>query len=77
VGGLFANMRDKVGFYQDNMLFNMNVLRACNEFGVQRAVSALSTCVFPDQYRPEGQPKDENYVMKEEDINKGPPHPSN
>jgi hypothetical protein len=27
VGGLFANMGDKVGFYEDNMLINLNVLK--------------------------------------------------
>ena len=68
VGGLFANMLDKVGFYQDNMLINMNVLRCCHEFKVKRVVSALSTCIFPDGMES---------VMSEEDVHKGPPHPSN
>ena len=31
VGGLYANMKDKVGFYEDNMQINMNVLKACNK----------------------------------------------
>ena len=48
VGGLFANMSDKVGFYQDNMLINLNVTRSCFESGVSRLLSALSTCIFPD-----------------------------
>jgi GDP-L-fucose synthase len=48
VGGLFANMRDKVGFFEDNLTINMNVVRACHSGGVQHMVSALSTCVFPD-----------------------------
>ena len=56
VGGLYANMKDKVGFYEDNMLINMNVLKACHKEGVQKIVSALSTCIFPDNYRPEGHP---------------------
>lgn len=77
VGGLYANMKDKVGFYEDNMLINMNVLKACHKEGVQKIVSALSTCIFPDNYRPEGYPKDQNYEMDEDDIHKGKPHPSN
>ena len=70
-------MKDKVGFYEDNMLINMNVLKACHKEGVQKIVSALSTCIFPDNYRPEGYPKDQNYEMNEDDIHKGKPHPSN
>jgi len=31
VGGLYANMKDKVGFYEDNMQINMNVLKACHK----------------------------------------------
>jgi GDP-L-fucose synthase len=77
VGGLYANMKDKVGFYEDNMSINMNVLKACHKQGVQKIVSALSTCIFPDNYRPEGYPKDQNYEMNEDDIHKGKPHPSN
>ncbi len=77
VGGLFANLSDKVGFYEDNMLINMNIVRACHRCGVQTLVSALSTCIFPDNYRPEGFPTGENYIMTEADIHKGPPHPSN
>jgi GDP-L-fucose synthase len=49
-------MKDKVGFYEDNMLINMNVLKACHKEGVQKIVSALSTCIFPDNYRPEAHP---------------------
>ena len=49
VGGLFANMQDKVGFYEDNMCINMNVVKCCFEFKVKRLISALSTCIFPDK----------------------------
>ena len=48
VGGLFANMSDKVGFYEDNMLINLNVIKSSYETGVTRLVCTLSTCVFPD-----------------------------
>ena len=54
VGGLFANMQDKVGFYEDNMQINMNVIKGCHKYGVKRVMSALSTCIYPDRYRPEG-----------------------
>jgi len=31
VGGLFGNMADKVGFYEDNMAINMNVVKCAHE----------------------------------------------
>ncbi len=30
VGGLFANMQDKVGFYEDNMSINLNIVKCCH-----------------------------------------------
>eukprot|EP00923_Selenidium_pygospionis_P021905 GHVN01037717.1.p1 GENE.GHVN01037717.1~~GHVN01037717.1.p1 ORF type:complete len:167 (+),score=30.29 GHVN01037717.1:413-913(+) len=47
VGGLFANMNDQIGFLRDNLHMNDNVIMACQEFNVQRAVFCLSTCVYP------------------------------
>ncbi len=49
VGGLFANMAQKATFYQDNMLINLNVIRACREVGVKRLLCALSSCIYPDK----------------------------
>ena len=68
VGGLFANMKDKVGFYEDNMQINLNVLHSSHKQGVKRVLSALSTCIFPDGI---------GSLMTEADIHKGAPHPSN
>ena len=77
VGGLFANMSDKVGFYEDNVLINMNVVKCCHQFEVKRLLSALSTCIFPDNYRAPGLDEDDFYALMEKDIHMGPPHPSN
>ena len=30
VGGLFANMEDKVGFFEQNLAMNGNIIRACH-----------------------------------------------
>ena len=49
VGGLYANMKDKVGFYEDNMLINMNVLKACHKEGVKKIVSAFN-CAANDAF---------------------------
>jgi len=68
VGGLFKNMRLKLKFFHDNMDINRNVLRCASESGVEKCVSCLSTCIFPDEVK---------YPLNEDMIHLGPPHPSN
>ena len=48
VGGLFANMNDKVGFFEQNVAMNGNVIRQCYSSGVKKLVCVLSTCIYPD-----------------------------
>jgi len=75
VGGLFKNMKYKLSFLRDNMLINANVLEAAHNTNgtgsrpkVEKVVSCLSTCVFPDKVE---------YPLTEEKIHVGPPHESN
>ncbi|EFA83238.1 GDP-L-fucose synthetase [Heterostelium album PN500] len=68
VGGLFSNMKYKVEFFRDNIAINDNVLACCNEFGVKKCVSCLSTCIFPDKT---------TYPIDETMVHNGPPHHSN
>ena len=68
VGGLFTNMAHNVEFFRENMAINDNVLRCSHEFNVQKLVSCLSTCIFPDQIR---------YPIDETMLHLGPPHGSN
>ncbi|WVQ94041.1 hypothetical protein IAU59_001119 [Kwoniella sp. CBS 9459] len=68
VGGLFANMSSQHTFLRDNCLMNDSVLQASHELGVEKVVSCLSTCVFPDKV---------TYPLTEDKIHLGPPHPSN
>jgi len=68
VGGLFHNMRKKVDFYRDNTLINDNVMECCRIYGVQKLVSCLSTCIFPDKT---------TYPIDETMVHDGPPHNSN
>ena len=70
VGGLFKNMRCKVDMFETNVRINLNVLRACHELGVDKVVSCLSTCIFPDDKAKSG-PIDESM------LHAGPPHASN
>ena len=68
VGGLFANMKDKVGFFEQNLLINMNVIYSSYQVSVKRLVCLLSTCIYPDKVE---------IPIKETDLHRGPPHDSN
>lgn len=68
VGGLFANMKANCDFFRKNMKMNDNVLELSHEFGVQKLVSCLSTCIFPDRT---------SYPIDETMVHDGAPHASN
>jgi GDP-L-fucose synthase len=59
VGGLFANMENKVKFFEDNMMINMNVVKCSYDAKVKRLLCCLSTCIFPDAI---------SYPIKESDL---------
>ncbi|KAI5476648.1 hypothetical protein MNV49_007426 [Pseudohyphozyma bogoriensis] len=68
VGGLFKNMKYKLTFLRDNCLMNDNILWAAKEAKVDKVISCLSTCVFPDKV---------TYPIDETMVHLGPPHESN
>lgn len=68
VGGLFKNMRQKADFYRDNTLMNDNVINCSHEYKIEKLVSCLSTCIFPDKT---------TYPIDETMVHNGPPHESN
>lgn len=68
VGGLYKNLNQKVPMFEDNVLMNMNVLRACHEHGVENFIGYLSTCIFPDKT---------TYPINESQLHDGAPHESN
>jgi len=68
VGGLFANLSQKVEFYRENTLINDNIMENCRLHNVTKLVSMLSTCIFPDKT---------TYPIDETMLHNGPPHPSN
>jgi GDP-L-fucose synthase len=68
VGGLFANMAAKVEFFRENILINDNIMECCRIYKVQKLVSFLSTCIFPDKT---------TYPIDETMLHDGPPHSSN
>jgi len=68
VGGIGSNMNHPGKFFCDNIAINTNVLESARLCKVEKLISYLSTCVFPD---------DAPYPLNEKDIHGGPPHPSN
>ncbi|KEG11662.1 GDP-L-fucose synthetase [Trypanosoma grayi] len=68
VGGLFKNMKQPVEMWLDNVAINNNVLECCRVYGVQKLVSCLSTCIFPDKT---------TYPINEKMLHDGAPHFSN
>ena len=68
VGGLFKNMNYKVDMLEKNLLINHNVLKCSHDFKVEKVISCLSTCIFPDKT---------NYPINESMLHDGPPHNSN
>tara|TARA_Y100000310_G_scaffold323733_1_gene384552 strand:- start:2863 stop:3798 length:936 start_codon:yes stop_codon:yes gene_type:complete len=68
VGGVKANMDNLGSFYYDNIMINTNVLESCRSSGVDKLLSLLSTCVYPDEAP---------HPLKECSIHTGTPHISN
>lgn len=68
VAGIGGNIIHSGEFFRNNTMINVNVLEAARLVGVDKLISFMSTCVFPDPC---------TYPLNEKDIHNGPPHPSN
>jgi GDP-L-fucose synthase len=68
VGGIKANSDYMSEFLHKNMLINLNVLNSARIYKINKVVSLLSTCVYPDN---------PNYPLTEDQIHNGEPHESN
>ncbi len=64
VGGLDEHLRYKKKLFIDNVLININILEAAQEYGVPRVLSFLSSCIYSD---------DAKQPYNEQDIHTGPP----
>jgi GDP-L-fucose synthase len=69
VGGIKSNLLDPVGYFEDNLLINTNILKASYKTEVKKFIGILSTCAYPDVV--------DKYPMTEDDLHKGPPAESN
>jgi GDP-L-fucose synthase len=68
VGGVEANQNFPGTFFYENMLLNLNVLKIAQIFNVQKLVSFISTCVFPNEAE---------YPLSSLSLHNGEPHHSN
>ena len=68
VGGVKSNTDYVADFFHQNVLINTNLLSAANEYNIEKVVSLLSTCIYPD---------DATYPLTENQIHNGEPHISN
>jgi GDP-L-fucose synthase len=67
VGGIAANVADPSGFFYDNMIMNMNVIRAAYDAGVKKFLYLGSSCMYP---------KDRD-ILHEQDLMTGMLEPTN
>jgi len=68
VGGLYKNMNNKVDMLEKNLMINYNVVKCSHDYQVEKLISCLSTCIFPDKV---------TYPIDESSLHNGPPHHSN
>lgn len=69
VGGIYANMTHKPGFYRDNVLINTNLVDAVVEAGVKYVFAMGTGCAYPKRL--------EGEVLHEDDYLDGTPEPTN
>ena len=69
VGGLFFNINNNSKMLDINTRINLNTIKCCAEYNIQKVIVVLSTCAFPYTI--------DTFPMVEEDIHKGPVHPTN
>jgi GDP-L-fucose synthase len=65
VGGLHTNTKHVFNFFIDNLLINLNVLRACQQFNINKSIFLMSTCIFP---------KDAPLPLQEDSLHNGEPN---
>jgi GDP-L-fucose synthase len=49
VGGIHANMKDKYGFFTDNIAMGFNIVKAAKEEGIKKFINISSSCIYPSE----------------------------
>jgi GDP-L-fucose synthase len=61
-------MNNKVEMLEKNLIINYNVVKCSHDYGIEKFIACLSTCIFPDNT---------TYPIKETTLHDGAPHDSN
>jgi len=69
VGGIKDNAENQADYFDENILMNTNIVKACKKKKVKRLLCALSTCAWPDTLP--------YYPFAEEQILDGAPSKTN
>lgn len=72
-GGLYKNLNNGIELFKDNISINSNILKYSHIYEVQKVISCLSVCIFPELTECPWL----KLPMTEDDIHSGPPHDSN
>jgi len=65
VAGIYDHLRHPVQYFEENLLMNTYVLRYAHQFGAEKFIGMLSTCIYPDVV--------DRYPLNEADLHNGPP----
>lgn len=63
VGGIAANMKDMYGFFTQNAVMGINLVRAAREIEIKNFLNLSSSCTYPRDYK---NPLREEYVLQAE-----------
>jgi GDP-L-fucose synthase len=60
VGGIQANIKDQVGFLNNNLLMGINMVNAAYQSGIKQLLNIGSSCMYPKDYI---NPLKEEYIL--------------
>jgi GDP-L-fucose synthase len=60
VGGIQANIKDMYGFFVNNIVMGINIVKAAKEHGIRQLLNLSSSCTYPRNYR---NPLKEEYTL--------------
>ncbi len=69
VGGIEDNIRRPAEYFESNLLMNTFMVQAAREYGVERFIAMLSTCIYPDVVK--------RYPIEMDQLHDGPPQQAN
>ena len=63
VGGIQANIKDSYGFFTENAIMGINLVKAAKDLGIKKIINLSSSCAYPRNFK---NPLKEEYIMQGE-----------